>query len=194
MATKYGTRKKHNAGTARTSTNNRGGSRTRKSVTVKTGNFTRSRSVNRNGTVKLTTTHKSPSGFITRTSKSVGSKPSKIKAPKFIKAKPFKLPKMKLFKPAKNRVSRSTGVSLGGLFSGFSNSRKRSNRETVDYEYEYDGESTPLTWRQWILLLIAAPFIWLFGILWPFIAFGLYYVGIFILLVGLAIVFLLMTG
>jgi hypothetical protein len=99
MATKYGPRKKHNSGTVRTSTNNQGGSRTRKTVTTKTGNFTRSRSVNRNGTVKLTTTHKSPAGWITRTSQSIGSKPSKPKAPKFIKATPFKAPKFSVSKP-----------------------------------------------------------------------------------------------
>jgi hypothetical protein len=109
MATKYGPRKKHNAGTVRTSTNTQGGSRTRKTTTVKTGNFTRSRSVNRNGTVRLTTTHKSPSGFITRSVSTVGSKPSKPKAPKFIKSKPFKAPKMKTFKAPRIRTTMSSG-------------------------------------------------------------------------------------
>lgn len=99
MATKIGPRKKHNSGTVRTTTNTQGGSRTRKTVTTKTGNYTRSRSVNRDGTVKTTTTHKAPSGFITRTSQSVGSKPSKPKVPKFIKANPFKVPKVLVSKP-----------------------------------------------------------------------------------------------
>jgi hypothetical protein len=128
MATKYGPRKKHNSGTVRTSTNNKGGSRTRKTVTVKTGNFTKSRSVNRNGTVRLTTTHKSPSGFITRSVSTVGSKPSKPKAPKFIKATPFKAPKMpkfkspKLFKPSK----------MSSPFSFSSGRRSRSSSSGGD--------------------------------------------------------------
>lgn len=118
MATKYGPRKKHNAGTVRTSTNTLGGSRTRKTVSVKTSNITRSRSVNRNGTVRLTTTHKSPSGFITRSVQTIGSKPSKPKAPKFIKAKPYKAPKMKTFKAPKIRMSsgrRGRRSSGGGV-------------------------------------------------------------------------------
>lgn len=121
MATKYGPRKKHNAGTVRSSTTTKGGSRTRKTVTVKTGNYTRSRSVNKNGTVRQTTTHKSPSGFWTRTTKTIGSKPSNPKAPKFIKAKPFKLPKIRISK-SKSSISKSTGRrsssrSYGGGYS-----------------------------------------------------------------------------
>lgn len=129
MATKYGPRKKHNAGTIRSSTTTKGGSRTRKTVTVKTGNYTRSRSVNKNGTVRQTTTHKSPSGFWTRKTKTTGSSPSKPKAPKFIKAKPFKAPKLKIFKGSKTtykssgrssrRRSSSSGSYSGGEDFGF---------------------------------------------------------------------------
>ena len=120
MATKYGPRKKHNAGTIRSSTTQKGG-RTRKTVTVKTGNYTRSRSVNKNGTVRQTTTHKSPSGFWTRTTKTIGSKHSKPKAPKFIKAKPFKLPKIRISKPKVTRSRSSSGSRRsysGGIVSG----------------------------------------------------------------------------
>jgi hypothetical protein len=193
MATKYGSRKKHNAGTVRTSTNNRGGSRTRKTTTVKTGNYTRSRSVNRNGTVRLTTTHKSPSGFITRAVSTIGSKPSKPKAPKFIKAKPFKAPKMKSFKAPKIRSSSSSG--LGSLFSVFgSGSSKRSNRKTVEIEEVYDGESSDLNWWQWILLILASPFLFVLKLLWPLISVALYYSAVFIGLTLLAVVLLLMMG
>lgn len=110
MATKYGPRKKHNAGTIRSSTTQKGG-RTRKTVTVKTGNYTRSRSVNKDGTVRQTTTHKSPSGFWTRTTKTIGSKPSKPRAPKFVKSKPFKLPKIRISKPKVSRARSSSGRS-----------------------------------------------------------------------------------
>jgi hypothetical protein len=112
MATKYNPRKKHNAGTVRTSTNTTGGSRTRNTVTTKpNSNYTKSRSVNRNGTVKLTSTHKSPSGFVTRTSQSVGSKPSKIKEPKFITYDPFKAPRKR---KSKSRARGGSRKSSGG--------------------------------------------------------------------------------
>lgn len=110
MATKYGPRKRSNAGTSRKSTNNTGGSRTRTTQTTKFGNVTKSRSVNRNGTIRQTTTHKSPSGWITRSVKTVGSAPSKPKAPKFIKAKPFKAPKIRIPKFTSSR-SYSSGRS-----------------------------------------------------------------------------------
>jgi hypothetical protein len=194
MATKYGPRKKHNAGTVRTSTNNQGGSRTRKTTTVKTGNYTRSRSVNRNGTVRLTTTHKSPSGFITRAVSTVGSKPSKPKAPKFIKAKPFKAPKMRSFKSPKIRSSSGSSFGFGSLFSGFSSGKSRRSRSVDVEEYIEDGETTTLNWWQWILLIIASPFLWLLNLLWPLIAAALYYSAIFIGLTLLAIVLLLMMG
>jgi len=89
MAYKRSGRKKFNSGTSFTTTNTKGGSRTRKTTSVKLGSTgrTKSRSVNKNGTVRLTTTHKSPAGWITRTVKTIGSKPSKPKAPRFIKAK-----------------------------------------------------------------------------------------------------------
>lgn len=192
MATKYGPRKKHNAGTVRTSTNNRGGSRTRKTTTVKTGNFTKSRSVNRNGTVRLTTTHKSPSGFITRSVSTVGSKPSKPKAPKFIKTKPFKAPKMKTFKAPKIRSSSSS--SLGSLFSVFGSSNKRSKQEYVEVDDYDDTPSTPLNWWQWILLILASPFLYVLNLLWPLITAALYYSIAFIGITLLAIVLLLIMG
>ena len=104
MAIKYSKPKKHNAGTKRTSYNNKTG-RTRTTVTVKnkTTGTTRSRSVNKNGSIRQTTTHKSPAGFITRTTKTFGGSSTKPSKPKFIKA-----PKSK-----KSIFRRSTGTSSG---------------------------------------------------------------------------------
>lgn len=81
MAIKYSKRKKHNSGTIRKSYNNKTG-RTRVTTTVKQRNYTRSRSVNKDGSVRITQTHKSPSGFITRTTKTFGSKSKKSAPPK----------------------------------------------------------------------------------------------------------------
>jgi hypothetical protein len=117
MATKYGPRKKHNAGTKRTSYSTKTG-RTRSTVTTKTGNYTRSRSVNKNGTVRQTTTHKSPSGFWTRTTKTIGSKPSKPKAPKFIKVNPFKAPKLPKMKSASVKTRSSGSNRKSRSYSG----------------------------------------------------------------------------
>jgi hypothetical protein len=90
-----------------------------------------------------------------------------------------------------SKRSRSSKSDLS-LFTGLFSKPRRSGRSgSVDSN---SGPATPLTWWQWILLLIAAPFIWLLGLLWPFIALGLYYVGMFILLVGLAILLLLAMG
>lgn len=102
MAIKYGKRTKHNAGTKRTSYNNKTG-RTRTTITVKTGNITRSRSRNADGSTRQTTTHKAPNGFITRTSKTIG-KP-KISKPKA----PPKPKKQKIAKPRRVRSSSSSG-------------------------------------------------------------------------------------
>ena len=184
MATKYGPRKKHNAGTVRKSTNNTGGSRTRSTTTVKTGNFTRSRSVNRNGTVRQTTTHKSPAGFITRTVKTIGSAPSKPKAPKFIVPKLFKAPKLKPMKAAKVIQSKSSSWSL---FGGSSKPRKQK----TEVEYEYDDEpSQPLSFLGWIVLLLLSPFLLLFNFLWPLIAALLLYMWYFSLAVICVIILL----
>lgn len=186
MATKYGPRKKHNAGTIRKSTNNRGGSRTRSTTTTKRGNFTFSRSVNRNGTVRQTKTHKSPSGWITRSVTTIGSKPRKPKAPKFIKAKPFKLPKFKISKSKSTTYKAPTGKGWS-LFGGGNRSRKSRSRQIDDVEYESyvsdESDNSSLAWWQWFLLLILWPFIWLFGLIWPIIAYALVWMFYFILAV-----------
>lgn len=113
MAVKYGSRKRHNAGTIRKSTSTRGGSRTRSTTTTKRGNYTYSRSVNRDGTVRQTKTHKSPAGFITRTVSTIGSKPKKPKTPKFITAKPYKPPKIRINKSTVGSYRTSTRRSRG---------------------------------------------------------------------------------
>lgn len=90
MPYKYGPRKRHNAGTTRKTTvfrKNRG-SRTRVTNTVRTGNWTRSRSVNEDSTIHLTETHRAPNGIITRRSKTIGAKVDKtVDKPNFIKPK-----------------------------------------------------------------------------------------------------------
>ena len=185
MATKYGPKRRHNSGTVRRSTNTTGGSRTRSTVTTKTGNFTRSRSVNRNGTVRQTTTHKSPSGFITRTVKTIGSSPSKPKKPKFIVPKVFKLPKFKKSKGA--TISRSKSVNISWPFLS-----RRRRTETVQEEYDYDDgeESRPLPWWDWIFLILLSPFLLLIKLLWPIVSVVLLYMFYFILAVSVVIIFL----
>lgn len=175
MATKYGSRKKHNAGTIRSSTNNKGGSRTRKTTTVKSGGSTRSRSVNRNGTVKLTTTRKTAAGYV-RTSKTVGSVAKAPKAPKFVKAKPFKAPKMPKMKSTTYKAPKASSSSWS-FFGGGSKSKGRSSSQ-VEY-YDDDEEYVPLTFGKWLLLIILAPFIWVLGLVWPLIAFALYWIAMF---------------
>lgn len=103
MATKRVSRTKHNAGHLTTTYNNETG-QTRKTTSVKTGNYTRSRSRNANGTIRTTTTHRAPNGFVTRKTKTIGSKPSRPKKPKFIKPKVYKAPKVR--KPRAVRASR----------------------------------------------------------------------------------------
>ena len=180
MATKYGPRKKHNAGTVRKSTNNTGGSRTRSTTTVKTGNFTRSRSVNRNGTVRQTTTHKSPAGFITRTVKTIGSAPSKPKAPKFIVPKLFKPPALKKLKSAKVNTSKAKSDSFSFFGGGSSKKERRSRRQEEEYE-EYDEGGT-WSWTAFFVLLpllpIILPFKW-FGVWGGWIVMFIYYYMIF---------------
>ncbi len=100
------------------------GGRTRVSTTRKLSHgFTQSRSVNKNGTVKVRTTHKTPAGIMSTKQKTYGSAPRKQKAPKFIKAKPFKLPKFRMSKP-KVSVAKSRSVrvrsSSGGSSEGLS--------------------------------------------------------------------------
>lgn len=101
------------------------GGRTRVSTTRKLSHgFTQSRSVNKNGTVKVRTTHKRPDGIQSTKQKTYGSAPRKPKAPKFIKAKPFKLPKLGVFRNKAKvytpKVSRSRSRSSGGTSeSGF---------------------------------------------------------------------------
>lgn len=174
MATKYGPRKKHNAGTIRSSTTTRGGSRTRKTVTVKTGNYTRSRSVNKNGTVRQTTTHKSPSGFWTRTTKTIGSKPSKPKAPKFVKVKSFKVPKIRLLSAPKVRVSK-----------GSSSRSRRSGGSSGNYTYdESEGFFTTLLLMPfrivgWFIEMIFTFIFWC--IKWGLILTAIYFIGKLIL-------------
>lgn len=126
MAIKYSKPKKHNAGTKRTSYNNKTG-RTRTTVTVKNKNtgITRSRSVNKNGSIRQTTTHKSPAGFITRSTKTFGGSAPKISKPKFIKAPKtkisiFKSPKgAKPWSAPKGSSSRSRSGSGKSSGSGF---------------------------------------------------------------------------
>jgi len=179
MATKYGPRKKHNAGTVRRSTNTTGGSRTRSTTTVKTGSFTRSRSVNRNGTVRQTTTHKSPSGFITRKVKTSGSAPSKPKAPKFVMPKLFKAPTFKRTKAPKSSTPRTKNGSFS-LFGGRSKTRSRRSEEYEDYD---DGESGTWSWFGVLATFILLPFILpfkLFGIWGGWIVMFIYYYYFFV--------------
>lgn len=191
MATKYGSRKKHNAGTIRSSTNNKGGSRTRKTTTVKSGGSTRSRSVNRNGTVKLTTTRKTAAGYV-RTSKTVGSAPKPPKAPKFVKAKSYKAPKMPKIKVPKFKASSSSSSGGWSLFDGGS---KKSKAREVEYIDDYDDEEyRPLSFGKWLLLIILAPFIWVLGLVWPLIAFALYWLTMFVLGVIALMIFLWAIG
>jgi hypothetical protein len=100
------------------------GGRTRVSTTRKLSHgFTQSRSVNKNGTVKVRTTHKTPAGIMSTKQKTYGSAPRKPKAPKFIKAKPFRLPKFRIGKPKvsvakagrSGRVRSGSGGSSDGL-------------------------------------------------------------------------------
>ena len=186
MATKYGPRKKHNAGTVRRSTNTTGGSRTRSTTTVKTGNFTRSRSVNRNGTVRQTTTHKSPAGFITRTVKTIGSSPSKPKKPKFIVPKLFKAPKLKPIKPMKMAKSGGSSKSSWSFFGGNS----RPKKQKVEEEYEDDDSYQPMSFLGWIVLILLSPFILLLKFLLPIVGALLLYMWYFSLAVIAVIIFL----
>jgi hypothetical protein len=125
MAIKYSKPKKHNAGTKRTSYNNKTG-RTRTTVTVKnkTTGITRSRSVNKNGSIRQTTTHKSPAGFITRTTKTFGGSSTKPSKPKFIKAP----------KPKKSIFRRSSGTSSGSVGKSSASPKRLSNRRSGDGE------------------------------------------------------------
>jgi hypothetical protein len=100
------------------------GGRTRVSTTRKLSHgFTQSRSVNPNGTVKVRTTHKTPAGIQSTKQKTFGSAPRKPKAPKFIKAKPFKLPKLGIFRNKAKvytpKVSGGRSSSSGGSEGGF---------------------------------------------------------------------------
>lgn len=115
MAIKYNTPKKHNAGTKRTSYNNKTG-RTRTTITVKNKNtgITRSRSVNKNGSIRQTTTHKSPAGFITRSTKTFGGSVSKPAKPKFVKAPKAKASTWLSVPRAKSASSSSRHSSSGG--------------------------------------------------------------------------------
>jgi hypothetical protein len=142
MAYKRSGRKKFNSGTSFTTTNTKGGSRTRKTTSVKLGSTgrTKSRSVNKNGTVRLTTTHKSPAGWITRTVKTIGSKPSKPKAPRFIKAK------------SNLGVVKTRKKSFSGLVSA----AKTSRRSSRSYSTNAGDSFVMKFWFVVIILIVLA--------------------------------------
>ena len=120
---------KRNAGKTRKSYNsNTGKGHTRVTQTTqKSPSLKISRSNNRNGTIRETTTWKRPDGFWTRKTRTVGSKPSPVRKPKFIKAKPFKAPKLrKIRKPKASRY--------------YNSSRKSKPINLYIPEYEYDPE------------------------------------------------------
>jgi len=135
--------------------------------------------VNRNGTVRQTTTHKSPSGFITRTVKTSGSAPSKPKAPKFIVPKLFKPPALKKLKSPKVTTPRTKNGSFS-FFGGSSKKEGRSRRQEEEYE-EYDEGGT-WSWTgvfvALLLLPIILPFKW-FGVWGGWIVMFIYYYMIF---------------
>lgn len=143
------------------------GGRTRVSTTRKLSHaFTQSRSVNRNGTVKVRTTHKTPAGIQSTKQKTYGKAPRKPKAPKFIKAKPFRLPKLGIFRN-KAKVS-STRVSNG---------RSRSSSGGSEGSFGFvDILLLPITIPIWLISLPFRLVFWLLGnpITWITLAVLLY--------------------
>jgi len=126
------------------------GGRTRVSTTRKLSHgYTQSRSVNPNGTVKVRTTHKTPAGIISTKQKTYGKAPRKPKAPKFIKAKPFRLPKFRIGKP---KVSVAKGGSSRGRSYSSSSSGGLSLLEII---------CLPILIPYWIIKGIFGFTIWL---------------------------------
>lgn len=114
MAIKYSKRKKHNSGTIRKSYNNKTG-RTRVTTTVKQKHYTRSRSVNQDGSVRITKTHRSPSGFITRTVKTFGKRKSSA-SPKISSTVTKKPKKISYSRPSKSKTVNHKSNSSGSWF------------------------------------------------------------------------------
>ena len=121
---------KRNAGKTRKSYNsNTGKGHTRVTQTTqKSPSLKISRSNNRNGTIRETTTWKRPDGFWTRKTRTVGSKPSPVRKPKFIKAKPFKAPKLrKIRKPKAIRTA------------SYNRPRRQRQSSSVDWDGFFDA-------------------------------------------------------
>jgi hypothetical protein len=87
----------------------------------------------------------------------------------------------KTFSPIRKFRSSNSNSDFN-LFSLFVNRKTES------------GETKDLNWWQWILLIIAAPFIWLLGLVMPFILMGILFILKFLALCLLAFIVMYATG
>ena len=190
------TRKSYNSETGHT--RNTQSRKTTKSQTI-------SRSNNSNGTIRETKTWRRPDGLWKRTVKTTGSKPSPVRKPKFIKAKPYKPPKLKKIKKPKasNYYSSSKRSSEPSFFSLPSECHYDPEQERIDKEKHDDRvfailyfilrpKGFPMPWYKRVLGKILHPIIdtlvWLYELMIMLLWIGFYYL---ILGLGLmAVVFL----
>ena len=194
---------KRNAGKTRKSYNSETG-HTRNTQSRKTTKAqTISRSNNSNGTIRETKTWRRPDGLWKRTVKTTGSKPSPVRKPKFIKAKPYKPPKLrKIRKPKASRYYNSSRKSEPSFFS-LSEGTYDPEQERMDKEKHIDRVFTILSYiirptegpKPWykrlltkILFEIIDTLVYLYELVVVLLWLGFYY--LMLCLGGLTLIFL----